>query len=132
MPARSLSDAETDRFSRHVLLRELGVEGQERLLNSSVHVTRLDADGRACALWLARSGVGAVSFDVDPSPAPEVDPSGLLEAEDAGKPLSDVVAARLPFHFPGLAVSLGRSAGSVLVEPVGGARAALAFVRSLS
>ena len=131
MASRTLTDAEVDRFSRHVLLREVGVEGQERLLSATAFVPRLDTDGRACALWLARSGVGALALVDDPSPAPPVDPSGLLESEDAGKPLSEAVAARLPFHFPGLVVTTGRSAGSVVVEPTGGARAALAFVRSL-
>jgi molybdopterin-synthase adenylyltransferase len=122
-----LAEPQVRRFSRHVLLREVGGRGQERLLSSCVRVPSLDESGRACALWLARAGVGALELPDDLSPAPASDGSGLLLASDAGRPLADAVRERLRFHQPGLAFRGGAS----LEAHAGGASAALDVVRKL-
>lgn len=123
-----LSDPDVERFSRHILLREVGGVGQERLLRACVRLTRLDAEGRACALWLARSGIGALDLPADDSPAPTVDPSGLLLAIDAGQPVVRVVRERLLGHFPALAFRAGATCEA---GAAGGAAAALAVVKSI-
>jgi hypothetical protein len=58
-----LTDAQQERYARHLLLDELGGEGQERLLSACV---RLRGTGRAvrwAARYLAASGVGALVLD---------------------------------------------------------------------
>ena len=53
-----LSDSQLLRYSRHVLLPEIGVEGQRKLLDSSVLVVGLGGLGSPVAMYLAASGVG--------------------------------------------------------------------------
>lgn len=53
-----LSDSQLLRYSRHILLPEIGVEGQRRLLDSSVLVVGLGGLGSPVAMYLAASGVG--------------------------------------------------------------------------
>jgi hypothetical protein len=58
-----LSEAQQERYARHLLLDGLGGEGQERLLSSCV---RLRGSGRAarwCARYLAAAGVGTLVLD---------------------------------------------------------------------
>jgi adenylyltransferase/sulfurtransferase len=125
-----LTDAQVERFSRHILLREIGGAGQERLLGAHVSLPRLDEAGRACALWLVRAGVGRLGLPEVVAPFDGVDPSGLLEAADAGRPLTEAVRARLGFHG-----EVAFAPGGRAVEPGGsveaGARAALEAVRAL-
>ncbi len=124
-----LTDGQVDRFSRQILLREVGGSGQEELLAACVRVERLDEAGRALALWLARSGIGALSLPPDRSPAPARDAAGLLLASDAGRPLVDAVRERLSFHAPDLAF---RSAWTVESDGIpGGPEGALALVRRI-
>lgn len=120
-----LTDAEVDRFSRHILLREVGGVGQERLRAAGVRLSRLDEAGRACALWLARAGLGFFDLPDDPLPAPASDPSGLLVAADAGRPLGEAVRERLLFHGSGLRFSPGGRQVEVGQGVEAGVRAAL-------
>ncbi len=53
-----LSDSQLLRYSRHVLLPEIGVEGQRKLLGSSALVVGLGGLGSPVAMYLAASGVG--------------------------------------------------------------------------
>ena len=102
-----LTDPQIERYSRHILLDELGGRGQRRLLGLAVRVSRLDAAGRACLLWLARAGLGRLHLPADHTPIDErhlPDPAGLLLLEDAGRPLAAAVAGRLAFHQPGCEV----------------------------
>lgn len=124
-----LTDAHIDRYSRHILLREVGGVGQEKLLRACVRVDRLDEDGRALALWLARAGVGALALPDDESPAPASDRSGLLLACDAGRPLLEAVRERLRFHAPHLAFHEGWTHSAE--GSSAGARLALEVVRSV-
>ena len=124
-----LPEADIDRYSRHILLREVGVEGQARLRAARVAVDRLDDDARACLLWLSRSGVGTLVVPPDDTPCAPHDASGLLLRADAGRPLSDAVAERLRFHGPGVRVETATAADPV--DVTGGAMAALKLVRAI-
>ena len=62
-----LNSEEAQRYSRHLMLPEMGVEGQERLKNSSVLCIGAGGLGSPMALYLAAAGVGRlgmVDFDV--------------------------------------------------------------------
>ncbi|MBM3827443.1 MAG: molybdopterin-synthase adenylyltransferase MoeB [Actinobacteria bacterium] len=69
----SLTAEQTNRYKRHVLLPEVGVEGQAKLLSSKVLLLGAGGLGSPAALYLAAAGVGTLGIvDMD-----EVDASNL-------------------------------------------------------
>ena len=60
-PPSTLNDAQLLRYSRHILLNELGVEGQERLLASHALVIGAGGLGSPVALYLGSAGVGRIT-----------------------------------------------------------------------
>ena len=62
----TLSNEELRRYSRHLLIPEVGIEGQERLKAASVLLAGMGGLGSPVALYLAAAGVGRlgiVDFD---------------------------------------------------------------------
>ena len=62
-----LTPDEVDRYSRHIIMPQVGSEGQRKLINSSIHVIGAGGLGSPAALYLALAGVGKIGiadFDV--------------------------------------------------------------------
>jgi len=64
-----MDDQQLLRYSRHILLPEIGVEGQEKLLDAHVLIVGAGGLGSPAAMYLAASGVGMLTLcdddDVD-------------------------------------------------------------------
>jgi len=56
-----MDDTQLLRYSRHILLEELGIEGQEKLLASHALVIGAGGLGSPVALYLGSAGVGRIT-----------------------------------------------------------------------
>lgn len=103
----NLSEQEILRFSRNILVREIGPEGQERLFRSSALVVGAGGLGSPALLYLAAAGVGRIGIiDGD-----RVDPSNLnrqvIHPESAvGRPKAESAAEALKALRSGIAAEI--------------------------
>ena len=69
----AMTDEQIERYSRHIILNEVGVKGQKKLLKGKVLIIGAGGLGAPAAMYLAAAGVGTIGI-VD---ADEVDLSNL-------------------------------------------------------
>ncbi len=107
----SLSSDEVKRYNRHLIMPEVGMDGQRRLKAASVLLIGAGGLGSPAALYLAAAGVGRlgiVDFDV-------VDFSNLQRqvlhgTPDVGRPKLESARARLLALNPGIQIELHETA----------------------
>jgi sulfur-carrier protein adenylyltransferase/sulfurtransferase len=82
-----LTQAQLDRYSRHILLPEVGEKGQERLLKSRVLLLGAGGLGSPAALYLGAAGVGTIGLiDADVVDASNLQRQVLHGSSTVGKP----------------------------------------------
>ena len=57
-----MTDDQLLRYSRHILLNEIGIEGQQRLINAQALIIGAGGLGSPVALYLASAGVGHITL----------------------------------------------------------------------
>ena len=78
--AMSLSDEQLDRYARHIVLSEIGGEGQRKLLRAEVVVIGAGGIGSPAIQYLAAAGIGALRVVDDDAVAR--DAGGLQRGND--------------------------------------------------
>lgn len=83
----AFTNEQLERYSRHIILKEVGAKGQKKLLNSKVLIIGAGGLGAPAAMYLAAAGVGTIGI----ADADEVDLSNLQRqiihmTADVGKP----------------------------------------------
>jgi molybdopterin/thiamine biosynthesis adenylyltransferase len=98
-----------DRYSRQVLFKEMGAEGQKKLAGSRVVIVGCGATGSAVASLLARSGVGTLRIlDRDYVEPSNLQRQTLFDENDARESVPKAIAA---------ARQIGRFNSQIVVEP---------------
>jgi len=94
LPSVGMTSGETERYSRQILFREIGEQGQEKLLASYAVIVGCGALGSLQATALARAGVGRLTIiDRDYVESSNLQRQFLFEEEDAASALPKAAAA---------------------------------------
>jgi len=122
-----LTDAQIERYSRQIILPEVGSRGQERLLAASVAVAGNGTAARTAALYLAAAGIGHLGVEpphlaegrlADANPdcriSPLMSPLTPEAASAAASAYHVVVAADAPPDADGLLYAACLRAGTPL------------------
>jgi adenylyltransferase/sulfurtransferase len=113
----SLGDEELDRYARHIVLKEIGGEGQNRLRAATVAVIGAGGIGAPAIQYLAAAGVGRLRvIDDDAVSLDNLQRQILFGTGDVGRSKAEVSAeavARLNSHVRVEAVQGRVEAGSV-------------------
>ena len=90
----TLTDAQLDRYARHIVLREIGGAGQMRLLNADVVVIGAGGIGSPAILYLAAAGVGTIRvIDDDVVALSNLQRQVLFGTDDIGSPKAEAAMA---------------------------------------
>jgi molybdopterin/thiamine biosynthesis adenylyltransferase len=103
----SLSSEQLTRYSRHILLPDVGRAGQERLRAANVAVVGLGGLGCPAAQYLALAGVGRLSLvDGDNVELSNLQRQTLHTVADLGRPKVESAADKLRAADPGVRLAL--------------------------
>jgi len=92
----SLSNDEIQRYARHLILPDVGVEGQQRLKAARVLIVGAGGLGSPVALYLAAAGVGTLGLvDFDAVDVSNLQRQILHGTKDVGRSKLDSARARL-------------------------------------
>jgi len=100
-----LSREELLRYGRHLVLPQIGLEGQQRLKGSSVLIVGAGGLGSPLALYLAAAGVGRIGLiDFDRVDVSNLQRQVLYGTSDIGRPKLEAAASRLSDLNPFVAI----------------------------
>ncbi|MFO1014700.1 MAG: HesA/MoeB/ThiF family protein [Caulobacteraceae bacterium] len=92
----SFSEEEVERYARHLVLREVGGPGQQKLKAARVAIVGAGGLGSPAALYLAAAGVGTIGlFDPDTVALSNLQRQIIYLTADEGRPKVEAAAQRL-------------------------------------
>jgi adenylyltransferase/sulfurtransferase len=101
----ALSHDEVKRYSRHLIMPEIGVEGQQRLKAARVLCIGAGGLGSPASLYLAAAGVGTLGLvDFDTVDFSNLQRQILYSSRDVGRRKLEAAAERLTSLNPGVRV----------------------------
>ena len=102
-PVTQLNQEQVNRYKRHLILPEVGVEGQKKLLNAKVLCIGAGGLGCPISLYLAAAGVGTIGLaDVDVVSPSNLQRQVLFGVNDVGEDKVKAAARRLKDLNPDL------------------------------
>ncbi len=105
-PDRELTRTEVERYSRQLVLPEIGKEGQQKLKGSSVLIVGAGGLGIPAAVYLAAAGVGRIGIvDGDTIERSNLHRQVIYSESDLGRPKALVAQERLLEVNPHIKVS---------------------------
>ncbi|EJI3513946.1 HesA/MoeB/ThiF family protein [Salmonella enterica] len=116
-----MNDHDFMRYSRQILLGDIAIEGQQKLLNSHVLIVGLGGLGSPAALYLAGAGIGKLTLvDDDDIHLSNLQRQILFTTDDIAHPKAQAAKLRLAQLNPGskLIVLQQRLTGDVLKNAV--------------
>lgn len=106
-PADSLTKAEVERYSRHLIIPDVGMIGQKRLKNAKVLVIGAGGLGSPALLYLAAAGVGTLGIvDFDTVDESNLQRQVIHGQSDIGKPKAQSAAESIAEINPLVQVNL--------------------------
>ncbi|MGC1617967.1 MAG: ThiF family adenylyltransferase, partial [Candidatus Acidiferrum sp.] len=104
-PGTSLSNEEILRYSRHLIMPEVGMEGQLKLKNAKVLLIGTGGLGAPLGLYLAAAGVGRLGLvDFDVVDFTNLQRQVAFGSSDVGKPKTEAARSRLSNLNPGIQI----------------------------
>ena len=83
----AFTNEQLERYSRHIILKEVGAKGQKKLLNAKVLVIGAGGLGAPVAMYLAAAGVGTIGIvDADVVDLSNLQRQIIHATQDVGKP----------------------------------------------
>jgi molybdopterin/thiamine biosynthesis adenylyltransferase len=102
----SFTDEEVERYARHLVLREVGGPGQQKLKAASVLIVGAGGLGAPAGLYLAAAGVGTVMLaDPDVVERSNLQRQIIYAESDLGQPKAEAAADRLAALNPHIFVA---------------------------
>ncbi|MDO5706702.1 MAG: HesA/MoeB/ThiF family protein [Paracoccus sp. (in: a-proteobacteria)] len=101
-----MSDAELDRYARHLVLREIGGPGQMRMRGARVLIVGAGALGAPVCLYLAAAGVGRITLaDDDTVSLSNLQRQVIFRDADTRRPKTQAAAAAMAALNPHIRVT---------------------------
>lgn len=101
----AFSPDELERYSRHIILKEVGVKGQKKLCAAKVLIIGAGGLGAPAALYLGAAGVGTIGIvDADEAELSNLQRQVIYGTSDIGKPKVESAAETLHDINPGVNV----------------------------
>ena len=83
----NFSEEQLERYSRHILLKDIGLEGQQKIRDGKVLIVGTGGLGSPAALYLAAAGVGTIGIvDADTVELSNLQRQVIHTTPDIGKP----------------------------------------------
>ena len=102
----AFTNEQLQRYSRHIILKEVGAKGQKKLMNASVLIIGAGGLGAPAAMYLAAAGVGTIGIvDADVVDLSNLQRQIIHSTPDIGKPKVESAAETMHAINPDVKVN---------------------------
>ncbi len=100
-----MNEEQLERYSRHILLQDVGIEGQEKILESKVLIIGAGGLGSPIAMYLAAAGVGTIGIaDFDLVDLSNLQRQVIHFTKDIGRPKAESAEEKMKSINPDITV----------------------------